>query len=166
MDEITGEQLLDYVAPCSLLCYSCPGFTRGIVPELSGKLDNYLEGLYEHTLNNAPEEYKSRAEMLKQFKDTLSHMAKPRCNGCRHNPNPGSCIPGCFLLECTREHGVDFCGECSEFPCDKVDTSLFKTTVYNRWMSGSNRIREVGIEQFFEEEKDKSHYIDFVRDDS
>lgn len=24
---------------------------------------------------------------------------------------------GVFLLECTKNHGVDFCGECNEFPC-------------------------------------------------
>ena len=163
MDEISKEQMLDFIAPCSLLCYSCPGFTRGIVCKLSGRLHNYFEGFYEFRVNTSPEEYKSRADLLRMFVETLSRLAEPKCNGCRHNPDPESCIPGCFILECTQEHGVDYCGECSIFPCSKVDTTLFNPVVYNRWIKGNKRIREVGVEQFFEEEKGKSHYIDWVK---
>lgn len=166
MDEISREQILDCVAPCSLLCYSCPGFTRGVTFELSSKLYNYFEGFYEFQVKYLPEEFKSRADLFKKFEEYLLRFTKPKCNGCRHNPNPESSIKGCFIFECTQEHGVDYCGECSIFPCSKVDTTLFNPDVYNRWIKGNKRIREVGVEQFFEEEKDKSHYIDFVKDNS
>ena len=165
MDKISKEQILDFIAPCSLLCYSCPGFTRGIICELSSKLHNYFEGFYEFQVKYAPEEYKPRADLFREFKEFLLRFTKPICNGCRHNPNPESCIPGCFILECTQEHGVDYCGECKLFPCSKVDT-IFNPDVYKRWVKGNERIREVGVELFFEEERDKSHYIDFARDDS
>ena len=149
------------MAPCSLLCYTCPGFDRGIICKLSTELHNYFEGLYEFNVKYAPEEYKSRAESFREFREILFRFTEPKCNGCRHNPNPESCIPGCFILDCTKKHSADFCGECSEFPCGKVD-AIFNPDVYKRWIKGNNRIREVGIEQFFQEEKDKSHYIDFV----
>jgi hypothetical protein len=165
MDEMPKETLRDHVAPCSLFCYSCPGFTRGIICELSSKLHTYFEGFYEFTKKNAPEEYKSRAESFKEFDEYLLRFTQPRCNGCRHNPNPESCIPGCFILECTQEQGVDYCGECRMFPCRKVK-DLFDPDVYRRWLRGNERIKEVGITQFYEEEKDKSHYIDFIRDHS
>lgn len=164
MNKITKEQLLNYIAPCSLLCYSCPGFSRGIIIELSKKLHNYFKGYYDFQVESLPEEYKSYAELFKKFDENLLHYTKPKCNGCRNNPNPDCCIKGCFILECTKEHGIDYCGECSVFPCSKVDTALFNLTVYDRWLRGNKRIKEIGVLQFFEEEKNKSHYIDFMKD--
>jgi hypothetical protein len=165
MENNSKDQLLDRVAPCSLLCYSCPGSTRGIICELSSKLHTYFEGFYEFTKKNAPEEYKSRADSFKEFDDYLFLFTQPQCNGCRHNPNPESCIPGCFVLECTQEQGVDYCGECSLFPCDKV-RDIFNPSVYKRWLEGNKRIKQAGIIQYHKEEKDKSHYVDFVQGDS
>ena len=71
MDKISKEQILDFIAPCSLLCYSCPGFTRGIICELSSKLHNYFEGFYEFQVKYAPEEYKPRADLFREFKEFL-----------------------------------------------------------------------------------------------
>ncbi|MFC1921424.1 DUF3795 domain-containing protein [Chloroflexota bacterium] len=166
MDEITKEQLLDNMAPCSLLCYSCPAFIRGIICELSAKLNIYFKGYYVFQVESLPEEYKSYAEEFKKFEERLLRHAKPRCNGCRNNPDPDCCIKGCFILECTKEHGIEYCGECNEFPCNEVDTDLFNTTVYNRWLDGNKRIKKVGAEQFFHEKKGESHYIDFMKEDS
>jgi len=63
---------------------------------------------------------------------------KVACNGCRSNTNaclgveyPYDSLRGtgvindwgkdCVLLNCCiYEKGLDFCGECSDFPCDKV----------------------------------------------
>jgi hypothetical protein len=134
--------------------------------ELAGKLHNYLKGFYEFQVENLPGDQKSRAERVKVFDESLLRFMKPRCNGCRNGTDPGTRVKGCFILECTKEHGVDYCGECSAFPCSKVDTKLFHPTVYNRWLRGNKRIREVGAAQFFDEEKGKSHYIDFMKGDS
>ena len=158
------EQLLDNVGPCSLLCYTCPAFMRGIIPELSNKLINYFEGYYDFQVENFPEEYKSRAEVTREFIKNLSGYTQPKCEGCRNKDDSVTKIRGCFILRCSIEQGVDFCGECSMFPCEKVDTNLFNPTLYERWVRGNRRIREVGVAQFFEEEKRKSHYIDFLKD--
>jgi hypothetical protein len=166
MEEITKEQLLDNMAPCSLLCYTCFLFVRGIIRELSEKLENQFKGYYNFQVECFPKEPKSYAEAYKKFEEKLLSYTKPRCAGCRNNPDPECTIKGCFILECTKEHGIDYCGECGEFPCDKVNTDLFNPTIYNRWLSGNKRIQEVGAEQFFNEKKGESHYIDFMKDDS
>ena len=160
------EQLLDFLAPCSLLCYSCPAFVRGIVCELSGKLVNYFEGFYDFLAEHLPEKLNSKAEEVKSFEERLRDYTRPRCSGCRNNRNPECSLKGCFIPECTREHGVDYCGECEAFPCRKVDAIFPNPTVYQRWLRGNTRIRQVGAAQFFEEEKGKSHYIDFAKDNS
>ena len=120
MDQ-SREQLLDFMAPCSLLCFSCPAFVRGIVCELSGKLLNYFEGFYDFLARHLPEELKSKAEEVKSFEERLQDYAQPACDGCRKNRNPACSVRGCFIAECTKEHGVDYCGECDAFPCRKVD---------------------------------------------
>ena len=162
----SSEQLLDVMAPCSLLCYSCPAFARGIVCELSEKLENYFKGFYDFLAECLPEKYKPKAEEFKSFEERLREYAKPGCNGCRDDRNPECSVNGCFILECTREHGVDYCGECDAFPCRKVDTIFSNPAIHHRWLRGNMRIQQAGAAQFFEEEKGKSHYIDFASNDS
>ncbi len=110
MDKEIREQVLDNMAPCSLLCYSCPGFIRGIICELSKKLQNYFKGYYAFQVECLSEEYKSYAEIFKKFDEKLLAYTKPKCNGCRNNPDPDRRVKGCFILECTRERGIDYCG--------------------------------------------------------
>jgi hypothetical protein len=118
------EQLLDYVAPCSLLCYSCPAFTRGIVCDLSGKLVNYFEGFYKFLAEHLPENLKSKAEEVKSFEERLQECSRPGCNGCRKNRNPDCSVRGCFIPECAKEHGVEYCGEFEAFPLSQGGYSI------------------------------------------
>lgn len=55
------------------------------------------------------------------------------------------------------EHGVDFCGQCNEFPCGKT-TELFEEEVYDQWLNGSRQIHDNGIESFWEENCGNPHY--------
>lgn len=58
-------------------------------------------------------------------------------------------------MECAKEHGVDKCNQCEEFPCIKITDMLKRSAEYK------NRCREVCSEQeyivlekaFFEKEK-------------
>ncbi|HBB28242.1 MAG TPA: hypothetical protein DC000_03155 [Clostridiales bacterium] len=38
MNEVTMEDLLKYVAPCSLLCYTCPAYKDGAISKLVNAL--------------------------------------------------------------------------------------------------------------------------------
>ena len=43
------------------------------------------------------------------------------CNGCRSDRNDCHWSRDCTLLDCCfYEKKMDFCGECSDFPCNKV----------------------------------------------
>ena len=50
-------------------------------------------------------------------KKKLEKYANPKCNDCREGGVTGCSIKGCFINECTKEHKVNFCGECALFPC-------------------------------------------------
>ena len=48
--------------------------------------------------------------------------------------------PGCPVWPCIREKGHDFCFECPEFPCDKVDgTPELKA----KWEKANKRMQEI-----------------------
>lgn len=168
MNEVSRLELLDYVAPCSLLCYTCPAYKDGAIAQCAAKLYRYFEGYYDFNEANLPEEYHSRLSEFKVFHDRLGRYAQRRCVACRNNPSPGSgCIEGCVIPECAKEHHVDFCGECSAFPCANARAFLARINpiIVTDWENGSQRIREVGIRQYFEEKKSVSHYLSYKRPD-
>ena len=49
------------------------------------------------------------------------------CNGCSSHKK---CTYQ--LVECTKEHGVNKCNQCSEFPCDKIRDMLERSGEYKR----------------------------------
>lgn len=147
------QELLDKIAPCSLMCYTCSAFERGIICGLSKELLNYTEGMHEFfEKHQAP-----NLEQFEAFNNELKNYSAGLCSGCRNREHHGCSIQGCFILECTKSQNVDYCGECKAFPCDKVK-NLFEQEVYNLWLLGNQEIKEKGIECFWEENKCKSHY--------
>lgn len=147
------SEILSKVAPCSLLCHTCSGYKEGIICESSKTLLKYLEGIREFYGRHIP----GAVESYKNFEGVLGMYSSASCSGCRSTEHNGCSIQGCFLLECTKNHAVDFCGECNEFPCKKT-RELFEAEVYKQWLDGNQQIREQGIEIFMEKNIDKPHY--------
>lgn len=74
-----------------------------------------------------------------------------RCNGCRSDKRSYYCENLCKMYKCAAEKGIDFCGECAEYPC--ADLKTFQAEMPHRlelWKS-QERIKEVGYEKWFEE---------------
>lgn len=160
------QKLLHYIAPCSLFCYTCPGLKDGAIAECAHRLCQYFEGYYDFNYENIPEQNRSWLNEFDSFYKKLDGYTNAECPGCRNNPYPGAgCINGCVVPGCAKEHGVDYCAECSEFPCQKAKD--FFATVNNviakDWEYGSSRIREIGIENYFNERKATSHYISYKK---
>ena len=76
------------------------------------------------------------------------------CPGCR-DENHQCQIENCVYRECTKRRQIDFCAESDDFPCNTPQRIPIE------WKDANIRIGEVGIEQFFEEEKTKPHYAHF-----
>lgn len=147
------KELLQKIAPCSLICHTCAGYDNGIICESAKTLLTYLEGIKEFYRKHDPDTVK----MYNCFEEMLGMYCAAPCSGCR-SAVPNKCsIKGCFILECTTGHGVDFCGECNEFPCEKV-SGLFEKEVYTRWLNGNRHIHENGIEAFWEKNSEIPHY--------
>ena len=152
------NKILTAIAPCSLCCHTCPAMKGGIIQETAIKLSHYFEGYYDFNVENLPQEHKQYAETIKQFVDRLGRYTKPSCDGCRSNNRGKGCLPGCIIPECTVIHNVDFCGECSEFPCDKITTDIYNETLIKQWHENNQQIHEKGIEEYYKEAILRPHY--------
>ena len=145
------SEILEFLAPCGLSCHKCLGYMKGDIAfhskklqDLLGNFDVYAERFSKFlpVFQNYP-----------SFKTLLSRLAEPDCQGCRQ----GTCkLPNCGVAECYKNKGVDFCFQCDEFPCEKTN---FDPHLKVRWMKMNNRMKEIGVEAYFEETKDECRYL-------
>lgn len=147
------EELLEKIAPCSLVCYTCAVYEQGVICESAKQLLRYLEGVSEFYEKHCPTE----VERFEIFAEELNKYGAGKCSGCRDEEHHGCSIQGCFILACTKEHHVDFCGECGEFPCNKT-RPIFEEEVYVQWLEGNEAIKRFGIEEFWKKSSIKPHY--------
>lgn len=166
MSDYSKQDLLNYIAPCSLLCYTCPALKDGAISECAVKLCNYFEGYYDFNDANIPEQYRWWLDEFESFHKKLEKYTASKCPGCRNNPISGlGCIEGCIVPKCAKMHGVDYCAECSDFPCEEAKDFFanINMIIGQDWENGNKRIIEVGIERYYDEKKNISHYISYKK---
>jgi len=160
------NELLKFVAPCSLLCYTCTACKDGPVVESAKSLMLYLEGYNDYKEVTLPEQFRWMLSDLEIFMDKLESFASRNCNGCRAGPSASAgCVVGCVVPDCTKAHNVDFCAECSEFPCQYAHAFLSSQNrpLAKDWEQGSLQLRELGLEAYFEKNKCISHHISYKK---
>lgn len=157
------EEILNAIAPCSMFCITCTGCQYGQISDHARKLLHLLEGHEEFLDKNLLKEYRHKLDEFKIFYKKLDKYAYPKCGGCRNNKANGCSIKGCIIPECTKKHHVDFCAQCSEFPCDNVNESIYKKTTIEKWLKGNTLIKKIGIEKYFENNKNIPHYINYAK---
>lgn len=145
------KEILNILAPCGLNCRKCFACSEGEIKmhstklrELLGSFDRYAERFSEliyPVFKNYP-----------SFKELLAYFTQGDCDGCRS----GMCkYPNCGVIACYQKKGVDFCFQCEEFPCDKTN---FDPDLKRRWIQMNNRMKEIGVEAYYQETKDLPRY--------
>lgn len=77
------------------------------------------------------------------------------CEGCRSDKRIAYC-ENCKMFECALKKGIEFCGECEDYPCGEI--KKFQSVFPHRielWKS-QQRIQEAGHEKWYAEMLD--HY--------
>jgi hypothetical protein len=147
---MTNPDVLEGIAPCGLVCYTCAAAKCGTIPRQSQQLLQYLEGfdIFAEKLST----YEPRLKKYAEFKEVLEMLGEGSCAGCRDGQAK---FPGCGIAPCVKDQGVDFCFECADFPCDKAD---FEPMLKPKWLKANERMEAIGPEAYLEEAKSKSHY--------
>ena len=143
-------ELLNKVAPCGLLCSTCTAAKDGTIKNHSKELLKLLENFDGFAEKFS--DYEPRLKNYPKFIDILHMFSDAGCEGCRG----GNCMfPGCPVEPCTTQKGIDFCFECETFPCVKMG---FDRSLKLKWITANRRMKEVCVQVYFIESKDKSHY--------
>lgn len=147
------ELILQRLGPCGLHCGKCFAFSEGEIASHSQKLKAAMGNF-----NVYAERF---ADMLADpifltypaFKEFLDYLSTVECKGCRKEQC--KLFKTCNVRPCSQEKGIDFCFACEEFPCDKTG---FDEHLYKRHIEINQRMKKIGVENYYEEIKDQSRY--------
>lgn len=148
-----NNNLIEKFGPCGLLCEKCFAYSKGPVKlyaeklqENLGAFDNYAKRFV--TLIDEPAFSKYPA-----FKEVLGLLSAGKCEGCRKQ----SChlFSSCKVIECHKVKNVNFCYQCNSFPCNNTG---FDENLEKRWLAINHKIKEIGLEAYYNEIKDKPRY--------
>ena len=144
------KEILKDLAPCGLSCRKCFAYAEGEIGRHSQALQKQLGNfdVYAERFSAFLPEFKD----YPVFKEMLGYLAQADCKGCRE----GTCKwPDCGVHACYKEKGVDFCFQCHEFPCQKTN---FDPHLQKRWIAMNNRMKEIGVEAYYEETRALPRY--------
>ena len=144
------EDVVSRLAPCGLNCGRCADYQNGEIRELSLRLVQLL-GDYGRVAKIKADRMPA-FQNYAQFDEILRPFSRGGCGGCRSD-NPNSPIE-CKAATCHKEKRVDFCFQCSEYPCDNPTLgSLIK-----RWKKRNDRMKEIGVMEFYREQEKLPRY--------
>lgn len=144
------SEIFGKLSVCGLDCSRCADYENSEVRSLSSKLLELLKGykgLARMKAENGPT-FKGYPE----FEQILGHFAKGTCGGCRSDNV--QCPLECHAKTCVKERNIGFCFECDEFPCDRQ----FKGKLRERWIYINNRMKEIGVENYYIEQSQLPRY--------
>jgi hypothetical protein len=148
--DLTYQQILGRLAPCGIDCQRCVMCADGIVQRTASELSVALEG-FDKMAARMADHAPGLAEYGK-FQQVLGLLTEVTCTGCRAG---GSSLPFCSARTCFREHGVDYCFQCEDYPCTHNE---YPEQFEQRWRATNDRMREVGVERFYQESLLKPRY--------
>jgi len=147
------KKIKDRLAPCGLHCGKCFAFIEGDIAKNSKELQNNLGDFSIYAQRFVDLLDKPIFKKYPDFKQMLDYLAVSDCKGCRNE----NCklFKNCKVRLCSEEKRVDFCFQCSDFPCNNTG---FDEHLNKRSIDINMRMREIGVEEYYNEIKDKPRY--------
>ncbi|OYT62534.1 hypothetical protein B6U81_00610 [Thermoplasmatales archaeon ex4484_30] len=142
------EEILKILAPCGIDCSHCYAYEKGKIKELSKELLFHLGGFDELVMDL--KKFMPAFKNYDSFKEVLVNFSKGDCKGCRN-----SSFKGCAVKACCNDKKIDFCFQCDEYPCKK---SGFDERLYKKWRTSNDKMKEVGVEAYYEKQKKEACY--------
>ena len=147
------ERLKSRLAPCGLHCGKCFAFIDGDIKNYSNRLKESLGyfGIYADRFVDLVDEPVFRK--YHDFNELLSYFASVECRGCRKEKC--KIFKDCKVRDCHEQKKIDFCFQCSDFPCNNTG---FDQHLHKRSVDINMRMKEIGVERYYDEIKDKPRY--------
>lgn len=147
------ESIKSRLAPCGLHCGKCFAFSQGDIARFSKGLKESLEEFDVYAERFVAMLDEPTFLKYPDFKEMLNLLSEPKCKGCRLE----KCVlfKGCKVRECAEEKQVDFCFQCVDFPCSNTG---FDEHLHIRSVAINKRMKEGGVESYYNEIKDKGRY--------
>ncbi|MCJ7446233.1 MAG: DUF3795 domain-containing protein [Bacteroidales bacterium] len=141
------------LAPCGLHCGKCFAYTDGAIRKSSihlkkalGNFDVYAQRFVDLIDEPVFKKYPD-------FKELLTYFTIVECKGCRKEKC--KIFKDCKVRDCHEMREIDFCFQCSDFPCDNTG---FDQHLHKRSVDINLRMKEIGVEKYYDEIKDKPRY--------
>ena len=147
------NDILKKIAPCGLSCETCFAFRDGPVQRYSRLLSESLGNFAARAPRMAKLLDEPVFNVYPYFKLQLDYFSEVDCAGCRQD----NCrlYKACLVRSCAASHHVDFCYECTNFPCN--DTG-FDEDLTLRWKHNNYRLKELGAEAYYDATKNSHRY--------
>ncbi|MBN1320343.1 MAG: DUF3795 domain-containing protein [Thermoleophilia bacterium] len=148
--ELTYQEVVERLAPCGIDCERCAMYAHGRIRNHAVGLTDALTG-FENMAARVVDRFPALRE-YDRFTEILALFAGAGCTGCRAG---GAQLPFCAARTCFRDKEVDFCFQCEEYPCER---NAFPENLASRWREYNDRMREIGVEGFYEESLERPRY--------
>ena len=147
------NELSNKFGPCALLCEKCFAYENGKIKYHAEQLKTYLGDFDVFAKRFVTLLDEPVFDKYPDFKELLTLLSTNNCQGCRKQ----EChlFKDCNVRNCYKEKGVDYCYQCEDFPCEHTG---FDDNLKQRWLQINNKIREIGLENYYNEIKDKPRY--------
>lgn len=139
------DEVLKHLAPCGLDCVRCADYEHGEIKQLSTKLLQALSNNYGRVAKMKSDK-KPAYQNYSCFEEILISFSRASCSGCRGDNI--LCPIECTAKNCYKDKGIDFCFQCNEYPCDRQ----FSGGLRDRWMKINNRMKEIGVVEYYYEQ--------------
>jgi hypothetical protein len=147
------EKIKDKLAPCGLHCGKCFAFKEGDIANISQALKNELGEFAVYAKRFSELLDNPIFEKYPDFQEMLDYFSVAACSGCRNEKC--KLFKACKVRLCSERKGVDFCFQCAEFPCNNTG---FDDHLNKRSLNINLRMKEIGVENYYKEIKDKPRY--------
>ncbi len=147
------EKIKDKLAPCGLHCGKCFAFKEGDIANISQALKNELGEFAVYAKRFTELLDNPIFEKYPDFREMLDYFSVAACSGCRNEKC--KLFKDCNVRLCSERKGVDFCFQCAEFPCNNTG---FDDHLNKRSLNINLRMKEIGVEKYYIEIKDKPRY--------
>jgi len=152
-NNLSYQNIKDKISPCGISCEKCFANKNGKIKQHSDELKKYLGNFDVYAERFVSLLSEPQFKQYPAFKNMLQYFTDVECEGCRKT----KChlYTNCKVRDCYLEKGVDYCFQCDEFPCNKTG---FDKHLEQRWIQINNRMKEIGVEQYYTETEGKSRY--------